>query len=47
MTPSMGEPSPAQPIAEFRSTVDQRRKSVYELDPNRNWAGPNFEVNPP
>jgi len=43
----MGEASPAQAIAEFRSTLDHRRKSVYELDPNRNWAGPNFEVRYP
>jgi hypothetical protein len=44
MSPSMGEASPSQAIAEFRSRLDARRKSTYELDPNRNWAGPNFEV---
>jgi hypothetical protein len=38
----------AEPIAEFRSTIDQRRKSIHEQGSLiQTWAGPNFEVSRP
>lgn len=45
MAPSLQDAVSAEAIAEFRSTVDQRRKSIHETgNLVQTWAGPNFEV---
>lgn len=48
MAPSLQDGVSAEPIAEFRSTIDQRRKSIHEQGSLiQTWAGPNFEVSSP
>jgi hypothetical protein len=44
MAPSLQDTVSAEPVAEFRSAVDHRRKSIHEQGLIQTWAGPNFEV---
>ena len=45
MAPSLQDAVSAEAVAEFRSIIDQRRKSIHEQgNLVQSWAGPNFEV---
>jgi hypothetical protein len=48
MSPSMADVvATVEAIAEFSSTLDHRRKSIYDVNPLQLWRDSNFQVSGP